>query len=67
MLVLTIHIILLICRDEELVLMRCTDFIILTSIVCIHIKANEVIVYFIDVVLILPNRWNNALVADTDG
>ena len=64
--VLIIHVILLICLNEQIVLVRRADFIILTPIVCVHVKVNEVIVVFLDV-LILPNRWDNALIADTDG
>ena len=64
--VLVIHFILLICLNEQIILVRRADFIILTPIVCVHIKANEVIVFLLDV-LILPNRWDNDLIADTDG
>ena len=64
--VLIIFVILLICLNEKIIFVRCADFIILTPIARIHIKANEVAVYFFDLV-ILPNRWYNALVADSDG
>ena len=63
--VLIIFVILLICLNEEIIFMRCADFIILTPIARIHIKAHEVIIDFFNM-LILPNRWDNALVTDTD-
>ena len=63
--VLIIFVILLIRLNEEIIFMRCADLIILTSIASIHIKAHEVIIDFLNV-LILPNRWDNTLVTDTD-
>ena len=60
-----VHVILLICLDEEIILLRRADFIILTPIASIHIEAHEVIVDFLNM-LILPNRWDNALITDTN-
>ena len=64
--VLIVHVILLIRLYEEIILLRCADLIISTSITSIHIEAHELIIVFLNM-LILPNRWDNTLVADTNG
>ena len=64
--VLIVHVILLIRLYEEIILLRWADLIISTPIASIHIEAHEFIVVFLNM-LILPNRWDNALIADTNG